>query len=642
MRRTCEPLDALLWAATVAACIVNCPATADDWPYYGRDPGNTRYSPLDQITVENVRQLRPAWTFHTGDIADRSRGTKRSGFETTPLIIDGRLYLTTPFNRIIALDASSGRELWAYDPKIDKTLPYDDGLINRGVASWRDSDSAAAHRPCALRLFEATLDARLLALDAASGMPCSDFGTAGQVDLRDVADYRPGLYHMTSPPIVLDGVLVVGSSIGDNTQAQMPAGVVRGYDARSGKLLWRWEPLQRPAGVAAGGWKTGAANAWSILSADPQRHLVYVPTGSASPDYYGGLRPGDNRWANSIVALNPKTGRLVWGFQLVHHDLFDYDSAAAPMLTSLTLSGQRRSVLVAGNKSGMLYVLDPSTGKPVLPIEERAVPQSTVPGEVSSQTQPFPATLPALAPQSVELRDAGVLSDADRSACQNVLEKMSGVTVFSPPSLQGALSVPGPYGGMNWSGFAWDAKHEHVIVPVSNFPWVVQLVPADEFAAGRHGDFPADDSNPQTGTPYGMARGFLRAPSGLPCASPPWGELVSVDLANGEIAWRRPLGTLEEPFPGVGERAAGSIIFGGPIVTAGGLVFIGGTMDRRFRALSAENGEELWSVTLPASAHATPVTYEVDGKQYVVVAVGGHTRITEEAQSDALMAFALP
>jgi membrane-bound PQQ-dependent dehydrogenase (glucose/quinate/shikimate family) len=631
----------MIWlsVATLAACAANGHATADDWPFYGRDAGNTRYSPLDQITVDNVGRLRLAWTFHTGDVADRTRGTKRSGFETTPLVFDGRLYLTTPFNRVIALDASSGSELWAYDPKIDKTLPYDDGLINRGLASWRDP--AAAGRPCALRLFEATLDARLVALDAASGMPCSDFGTAGQVELTDVAHYRPGLYHMTSPPIVIDGVLVVGSSIGDNTQAEMPAGVVRGYDARSGKLLWRWEPLQRPAGVAPGAWKTGAANAWSILGADPQRHLVYVPTGSASPDYYGGLRPGDNRWANSVVALNPKTGRLVWGFQLVHHDLFDYDSAAPPVLTSLTLNGQRRSVLVAGNKSGMLYVLDPSTGKPVLPIEERAVPQSTVPGEVSSATQPFPVTLPALAPQSLEPRTAG-LDDTDRSACRDTLEKLSGTTVFSPPSLQGALSVPGPYGGINWSGFAWDAKHERVIVPVSNFPWVVQLVPADQFAAGRRGDFPEDDSNPQTGTLYGMVRGFLRAPSRLPCAPPPWGELVALDLANGKIAWRRPLGTFEEPFPGVGKRAAGSVIFGGPIVTAGGVVFIGGAMDRHFRAFSSETGEELWSTELGASAHATPITYEVNGKQFVVIAAGGHTRITEEAQSDALVAFALP
>jgi quinoprotein glucose dehydrogenase len=447
---------------------------------------------------------------------------------------------------------------------------------------------------------------------------------------------------MTSPPIVVDGVLVVGSSIGDNHRADTPDGVVRGYDARSGKRLWEWEPLERPAGIAPSAWKTGAGNAWSILSADPERHLVYVPTGSASPDYYGGLRPGDNRWANSVVALNPKTGDLVWGFQLVHHDLWDYDTAAAPLLTSLTLGGQRRPVLVAGNKSGMLYVLDPSTGKPVLPVEERAVPHSAIPGEVTSPTQPFPLTLPTLARQSLAPGEAWGLNEADRAACQTQLKALAGTAVFTPPSLQGSLAVPGPYGGINWSGFAWDAKHEHLIVAVSNLPWVVQLIPSSQFAAGHHGDFPEDDSNAQAGTPYGMARGFLRAPSGVPCVPPPWGELVALDLARGKIAWRRALGSIEEPFPGIGSRAAGSVIYGGPIVTAGGLIFIGGTMDRHFRAFSADSGEELWSAELPASAHATPITYEVQGKQFVVIAAGGHTRITEEAQGDVLIAFALP
>lgn len=631
---------AWLWAASVAAMAASSSAVPDEWAYYGRDAGNTRYSPLTQITVENVRRLQPAWTFHTGDISDRLRGTRRSGFETTPLAIGDRLYLTTPFNRVIALDAASGRQLWAYDPRIEQALPYDDGLVNRGLASWRDP--TAVGRPCAVRLFEATLDARLVALDAASGTPCGDFGTGGQVDLTDVANYHPGWYHMTSPPVVVDGVLVVGSSIGDNTRAEMPDGIVRGYDARTGRLLWKWEPLERPAGVSPAAWKTGAANAWSILGADTQRHLVFVPTGSASPDYYGGLRPGDDRWANSVVALDPRSGRLVWGFQLVHHDLWDFDTASAPLLTSITLNGRRTPVVVAGNKSGMLYVLDRSTGKPALPIEERAVPQSDVPGEVTSPTQPFPVTLPPLAPQSLAPEAAWGLNDADRSACQATLKRLSGVTVFTPPSLKGSLSVPGPYGGINWSGFAWDAKHGRLIVAASNFPFTVQLVPADSFAAGHHGDFPSDDWSPQTGAPYGMSRGFVRAPSGMPCVPPPWGELVSVDLPSGKIAWRRALGSMDEPFPGIGAHATGSVILGGPIVTAGGLIFIGGTMDRRFRAFSADTGEELWSAGLEASGHALPITYEVHGRQFVVIAAGGHTRITEEAQSDGLVAFALP
>jgi len=629
----------LLLAANVAALAVSCNTIADEWPSYGRDPGGTRYSPLTQITPDNVKQLRPAWTFHTGDVSGGSSVGTRSGFETTPLVIDGRLYLTTPFNRVIALDPATGRQLWVFDPKIDRTAPYDDGLINRGLASWRDPVLAA--RQCALRLFEATLDARLFALDAVTGSACRDFGNGGEVDLHEVANYHVGWYHMTSPPIVLDGVVVVGSSIGDNTRAEMPDGVVRGYEARTGKLMWKWEPVEPPANVAPSAWRTGAGNAWSILSADPQRHLIYVPTGSASPDYYGGLRPGDNRWADSVVALEPKTGKIVWGFQLVHHDLWDYDTAAAPLVTSFAVNGQRRSVLIAGNKSGMLYVLDPSTGKPVLPIEERAVPQSAVPGEVTSPTQPFPVTLPALVPQSLAPDAAWGMTDADRKACQAGLKAMSGVTVFSPPSLEGSLAVPGPFGGINWSGFAWDAKHERLIVAVSNLPFKVQLIPTDKLAAGYHGDFRADWAR-QIGTPYGLARGPLRAPSGVPCAPPQWGELLAVDLAAGRIVWREPLGSMEEPFPDIGKAAAGSVTLGGPIVTAGGLIFVGGTMDRRFRAFSADNGKELWSAALPASAHALPITYEVSGRQFVVIAAGGSAKIDEEAQSDVLAAFALP
>jgi quinoprotein glucose dehydrogenase len=626
----------LALSAAIAASVV---ASADEWPSYGRDPGGSRYSPLTQITPDNVSQLRRAWTFHTGDISDGSHGDRRSGFETTPLVLEGRRYLTTPFNRVIALDPATGRQLWAYDPKIDKTAAYGDGLINRGLAAWRDSTLVGQR--CALTLFEATLDARLIALDGVTGSPCPGFGHAGEVDLREVASYHVGWYHMTSPPIALDGVVVVGSSIDDNATAEMPDGVVRGYDAHTGRLIWKWEPLERPAGVAPGAWKTGAANAWSILSADPTRHLIYVPTGSASPDYYGGLRPGDDRWADSVVALQASTGKLVWGFQLVHHDLWDYDTAASPLITSLQLNGRQTPALIAGNKTGMLYVLDPSSGKPVLPIEERPVAQSLIPGEVSSPTQPIPTTVPALVPQSLAPQSAWGLNDADRQACESELRGFTGTSVFSPPSLEGIAAVPGNFGGINWSGFAWDAKHEHLIAAVTNVAVRVQLIPRDQFTAGHHGDFRAEVGG-QSGTSYAIARGPLRAPSGALCTPPPWGELVSVDLAAGRIVWHRPLGSLDEVFPGIGKLAPGSIVLGGPVVTASGLIFIGGTMDRQLHAVSSDDGQELWTATLPASAHALPITYQVAGKQFVVIAAGGAAKIDEEAQSDALLAFALP
>ncbi|MBI1197596.1 MAG: PQQ-binding-like beta-propeller repeat protein [Phenylobacterium sp.] len=628
----------LLGAAATLALAGGGGAQADEWGAYGRDPGGTRFSPLDQITPANVARLKPAWTFHTGDIADGSDGP-RSGFETTPLMVDGRLYLTTPFSRVVALDPATGRRLWAFDPKIDRRLPYGDGLINRGVAAWTDPKGGRAL--CALSIFEATLDARLVALDGATGRPCPKFGTDGQVSLTDVKRYRPGYYHMTSPPVVVDDVVVVGSAIDDNGDAEMPDGVVRGFDARTGELLWSWEPIERPEGVAPEAWKTGAANAWTILSADPARHLVFVPTGSASPDYYGGLRPGDDRWSNSVVALDVRTGKLAWGFQLVHHDLWDYDTAAAPLATTLTLDGRETPVVIAGNKTGMVYALDPASGAPVLPIEERPVPPSDTPGETASPTQPFPVTLPGLAPQTFTPDQAFGLNDEDRRACAAALAELSGTSIFTPPSLTGALAVPGNVGGINWSGFAWDARRQRLIVSVSNLPVKVRLIPKEKFEGGDRGDLRAETTM-QHGTPYAMSRQPLRGPvAGAPCVPPPWGELVALDLAKGEIAWRTPLGSLEDIAPGIGEVAKGSLALGGPIVTAGGLVFSGGTLDRRFRAFSAETGEELWNAELPASAHATPMTYEVGGRQYVVIAAGGSAKITEEVQSDALIAYAL-
>jgi quinoprotein glucose dehydrogenase len=633
-----------MMVGAAAVALATSGARADEWAAYGRDLQGTRFSPLTQVTPANVANLKPAWTFHTGDMADGKHGGPRSGFETTPLYMDGRLYLTTPFNRVIALDPASGKQLWAYDPKVNIQTWYGDGLINRGLAAWRDPKAGPQGKKggaCALRLYEATLDARLVSVDAATGVPCPGFGEAGVVSLRDVARYRIGQYHMTSPPIVVDGVVVVGSAIDDNSRAEMPSGAVRGFDARTGKLLWTWEPLERPKGVAAEAWKTGAGNAWSILSADPRRHLVYVPTGSASPDYWGGLRPGDNRWANSVVALDARSGKLSWGFQLVHHDLWDYDTAAAPLVTQLKIKGRMTPAVIAGNKTGMVFALDPATGKPVLPVEERPVPKSTLPGEVSSPTQPFPTSVPPLVPQALSVGDVWAISDGDRKWCAAQLGSMSGTAMFSPPSEAGTLAIPGNVGGINWSGFAWDAGHGRLIVSVSNLPAKVRMIPADKFTGGDHGDLRAETTM-QQGTPYAMSRDFLRAPSGLPCIKPPFGELVAVDLAAGKVAWRVPLGALEELAPGVGHIAKGSILLGGPIVTAGGLVFVGGTVDRRLRAFSAETGQELWTAELPASAHATPITYEAGGKQYVVVAAGGSAKIDQERQGDAVVAFALP
>src|SRR6202795_4954561 len=372
--------------------------SGDDWPYYGHDAGGMRYSPLAQINRENVATLKVAWTFHVGDISDGSGGKKRSGLETTPILVDGTLYLTTAFNRVFAIDPETGKQRWVYDPMIEIAGNYGDGLINRGVAAWLDA-ARANGKPCRRKIFETTLDARLIALDSLTGEPCLDFGNRGQIGLRDVARYIPAQYHMTSPPAVIDDVVVVGSAIDDNSRVDMPSGVVRAFDARTGALRWKWEPLPPndagPSAQSAGKtWRTGGGNAWSVMVVDQERDLVFVPTGSASPDYYGGLRPGDDKWADSVVALRGKTGEFVWGFQLVHHDLWDYDSASPPLLSTLQHDGKNVPVVIQGNKTGFLYVLNRDTGVPVFTVEERPVPQTDVPGEMTSRTQPFPLAPP--------------------------------------------------------------------------------------------------------------------------------------------------------------------------------------------------------------------------------------------------------
>jgi quinoprotein glucose dehydrogenase len=623
-------------------------SSVTDWPYYGHDAGGMRYSPATQINRGNVSHLRVAWTFHTGDISAGQGQRKRSGFETTPLLVDGTLFFTTPFNRIIAVNPETGEQRWSFDPQIELNGDYGDGLVNRGVATWLDAKQPIGSQ-CRRRIFESTQDARLIAVDAAAGKPCADFGKNGEVNLTGVAQFEVGWYHMTSPPALIDDLVIVGSAIDDNHRVDAARGVVRAYDARSGALRWSWDPLpSNPAAAKAQGkaakWRSGAGNAWSIMAVDAERDLVFIPTGSASPDYYGGLRPGDDKWANSVVALRGRTGELVWGFQLVHHDLWDFDSASPPLLTTVRHDGQEIPVVIQGNKTGFLYVLNRDTGKPVFPVEERPVPQSDIPGEITSPTQPFPVAPPPLAAQKMSADDAWGPTKQDREACRKTIAPLRNERIFTPPTLKGTLMVPGNLGGMTWSGYAFDPQHSLLVTNTNNLVAGARLIPRAKYdQPGSHSE--DGEYGDQTGAPYGLYRRFLQSPSDLPCSAPPWGLLSAVDMTEGKIRWQVPLGSMQD-FGGAHAQQIppGSISLGGPIVTAGGLVFIAGTTDSYIRAFDIESGKELWKALLPASANATPMTYQMakDGKQYLVIAAGGHPKISEEKLGDALVAFTLP
>ena len=620
----------------------------DQWPAYGGDPGGNRYSTLTQITQSNVDQLQVVWMYRTGELGQNAVSGSKLTFEATPIHFDGRLYLSTSYGKVIALDPTTGAEQWTFDANIDRSSNYSE-VTSRGVSSWRDPE-AHPDVPCAARIFLGTIDARLISLDARSGRRCVDFGVNGQVDLalsaRSVNARNSGDYQVTSPPAILRDLVIVGSSIGDNWSVDTGNGVVRAFDARTGGVQWRWDPMPHAKWREG---RTGAANAWSVISVDPNRDLVFVPTTSPSPDFYGGLRPGEDADANSVVALRGSTGERVWTFQTTHHDLWDYDIAAQPALVTVTHDGRPVEAVAQATKMGAIFLLDRSTGRPLFPVEERPVPRTTVDGEISAATQPFPTMPRLLMPIGVVTPETvWGLTDADRDECRAIVAPYRSEGIYTPPSLEGTIMYPGNASGTNWGSVAFDSRRQLLVANTSRLTTLVQLVPRNDFERERADSRQKGENweyGEQRGAPYGMRRRTLLTSRGMPCTPPPWGTLAAVDLATAEVRWEIPFGRLPDGHPAlpvVGDQSIGLPNVGGPLATASGLVFIGASMDARFHAFDIETGRELWKTKLPLAGMATPMTYMAsDGRQMIVTAAGGHGKYSFGV-GDFVVAFALP
>ena len=651
-------------------CLVLCtlPAAASDWLHYGGSQGGTHHSNLTQINRDNVSELELAWSYRTGAIERHPDRKAMASFHATPILLPKEagesLVFCTPFNRIIALDPVKGTERWAYDPELDIGRP---GVRFhcRGIAYGKD-EAAPADARCAPRLFMGTFDLRVTSIDARSGEPCADFGDGGAVDVHRMvlaevtakaeligrpADFRAGDVQFSSPPVIVGDTVILGST--NNTKFRRidgPSGMVRAFDARSGELRWTFDPVPRNVDdPQAGNWTesalqtTGAANVWSMMSVDADRDLVFLPTASASPDFYGGERPGDNRYANSVVALRGSTGKPVWHYQVVHHDVWDLDLPAQPILTDIEHDGQKIPVVIQLTKQGMVFVLHRETGEPVFPVEERPVPTDGVPGEQLSPTQPYPATLPLLVPHELSADIAWGFTFFDEWFCRNWLERSRTDHYYAPPSPEGTASYPG-MGVNNWGGGAITGQ-DLLIVPINRAIVTRSLIPLTDID-------PEALKNPMSGlaglpgrldgTAYAQQFKPMLSPLFSPCNPPPWGELAALDLRSGKIRWRRTLGVLDKLMPVPIPLPWGTPNAGGPIVTDGGVIFIGATMDERFRAFDVDTGKQLWETLTPTASMATPMTYEIDGRQFVVIASGGHMWQYMFKISDYLVAYALP
>jgi len=642
-------LVALIALASLATAHAEPAGTG--WPHYGGDAGGMRYSAAAEITTGNVDDLEIAWTYSTGEVTRRGPELiTNSSTQGTPVLLDGHLVFCTPFNRIVSLDPATGRERWVFDAEVDASYELPFQYTCRGVTGWRDRE-AAAGALCEQRVFMGTNDSRLIAVDLATGKRCPGFGANGEIRVpigRKLA--FPGELKLISAPAVIGDIVAVGSSIMDNLRTDAPPGTVHAFDARTGSPSWAFDPIPRaPEDPARASWlegsaeRTGAANVWSTMVVDRERNLIFLPVASASPDFWGGERPGENRYSSSLVALDATTGKVRWHFQHVHHDIWDYDTSSPPMLVEIRRGTEVIPAVVQNTKQGFSFVLRRDDGSPVFGVEERPVPQDALPGEWLSPTQPFPIAPPPLVPTEVTPDDAWGFTFWDKRACRQKIESLRSEGIFTPPTTApGTLLTPGTAGGMNWGGPAYDPSRQLMIVNVTNVPQIAILLPREQIPDVRGISLEAgNDAAEMRGTPYGARREWLLSPWGAPCVKPPWGELVAVDMAEGTIAWRVPLGSIEKFLPIAIPWHLGTPNIGGPIVTAGGLVFIGATVDQYLRAFDIETGETLWKHAMPAGTQTTPMTYVADGRQFVVMMTGHHLWFGSPP-GDQVIAFALP
>lgn len=630
-----------LWLAALS-CV---PVTQGAESFTGQRQMGLKYSPLTQVNTSTVEKLQLVWEYHTGDIGNSK--TALEAFEDEPSLIDGSLVVCTIWRRLIALDPETGKQRWVYDPKTDRSV----GMRKcRGISAWVDR-LAPPGSSCKTRIFMGTADYRLVAIDAHDGRPCSGFGTNGEVHMPvNKPQIFPGEVAAGSRPAVVNDVVVVGSTVADDQRLDSPSGRVLAYDARSGRQLWEFDPLPRdPSDPAAATWLNGTAgnegggNVWSEMAVDESLDLVYLPTTSPSIDFYGAARPGPNAYADSIVALQGTTGKVVWSFQFVHHNLWDYDTPSQPLLVDLPYNDKSVPALVQNTKTGMIFIFNRKTGEPLIPFVERPVPQEgAVPGEWLSPTQPFPVGMPALAPQKISADDAWGFMLFDKWKCRDKIDALNHGSIYTPPSLKGTILQPGAAGGPNWGGGAYDPKTHLMVVPSARVPMVVTLVPRGQAkldqgqAIETHGAM----MFPSAGTPYMTRMEPLLSPLGAPCTAPPWAVLTAVDLVTGTKQWEVPLGSIEKLSPLPIPWELGTPGAGGPLVTAGGLVFIGYTLDNKLRAFDLQTGKTVWKTELPAAGTATPVTYEIKGEQYIVMAAGGHS-MYGTTRGDSVVAYKL-